>query len=32
MPYLCYAGGDLVYDRGAGTAPPLLSFFRKYYF
>jgi len=32
MPYLCYAGGDLVYDRGVGRAPPLASFLRKYYF
>ena len=30
MPYLCYKGGDLSYDRGAGRIPPVFRFFDKY--
>jgi hypothetical protein len=30
MPYLCYKGGELSYDRGGGMAPPLFRFFGKY--
>jgi hypothetical protein len=30
MPYLCYKGGDLSYDRGGGMVPPLFRFFGKY--
>jgi hypothetical protein len=30
MPYLCYRGGDLTYDRGIGHAPSLFRFFGKY--
>jgi hypothetical protein len=30
MPYLCFKGGELSYDRGGGMAPPLFRFFGKY--
>ena len=30
MPYLCYAGGPLLYDRGVGSAPALLRLMGKY--
>jgi len=30
MPYLCYAGGDLLYDRGIGSAPALFRLMGKY--
>jgi hypothetical protein len=30
MPYLCYKGGDLSYDRGVGMIPPLFRVFNKY--
>jgi hypothetical protein len=30
MPYLCYKGGDLSYDRGGGLVPALYRFFGKY--
>ena len=30
MPYLCYAGGPLLYDRGIGSAPALLRLMGKY--
>ena len=30
MPYLCYKGGELSYDRGAGSPPPLFRLFEKY--
>ena len=32
MPYLCFNGGELSYDRGGGTPPPLYRFFGKYTF
>jgi hypothetical protein len=32
MPYLCFKGGELSYDRGGGQAPPLYRFFGKYTF
>jgi len=30
MPYLCYKGGDLSYDRDPGDVPHMLRFFGKY--
>jgi hypothetical protein len=30
MPYLCYKGGPLSYDRGAGSIPSILRIARKY--
>lgn len=30
MPYLCFKGGDLSYDRGAGTLPHMFRLFGKY--
>jgi hypothetical protein len=30
LPYLCYKGGDLSYDRGGGDIPAMFSFFQKY--
>ena len=32
MPYLCYVGGDLSYDRGIGKIPKLTRWFGKYPF
>lgn len=29
MPYLCYIGGDLVYGRGIGKAPPIVTMFDR---
>ena len=31
MPYLCYAGGDLSYGRGAGTVPPMVTLLDRSY-
>lgn len=30
MPYLCFKGGELSYDRGIGHAPHMFRAFRKY--
>jgi hypothetical protein len=32
MPYLCYKGGPLTYDRGVGDIPALVRLFKSYYF
>lgn len=31
MPYRCYAGGPLSYERGVGTIPPLVTLFDRTY-
>ena len=30
MPYLCFKGGELSYDRGGGRAPPMFRLMKKY--
>jgi hypothetical protein len=30
LPYLCYKGGPLLYDRGVGSAPALFRLLGKY--
>jgi len=30
MPYLCFKGGELSYDRGGGSIPPAFRFLGKY--
>jgi len=32
MPYLCYKGGELSYDRGGGKVPPIMRILGKYPF
>jgi hypothetical protein len=30
MPYKCYKGGELSYDRGGGSIPPMFRFLHRY--